>query len=271
MQTRLYPTSETLHQACRYALAGRGKRIRPLLVMAAAEASGVPGEAALSLAIAIEMIHTYSLVHDDLPCMDDDELRRGRATTHVTFDEATALLVGDALLTDAFSVISDDDDLSTHVRVKAIACLARSAGGRGMVKGQALDMHWTGRGDFTRTDLDSIHLEKTGALIAASCVLGGIAGGSTEGELRRLESFGKSLGLVFQIVDDLLDGKEGTGKSIGKDKEAGKLTYQSIMATDEARIYASKLTDETLELLKYWGPKAEALRELGQALIQRTL
>jgi geranylgeranyl pyrophosphate synthase len=268
-QSALYPDEQSLHQACRYALAGQGKRIRPLFAMAAAEAVGAHAEQALTVAIAAEMIHTYSLVHDDLPCMDDDDMRRGRATTHVIYDEATALLAGDALLTDAFFVVADDDELSVTARAKAVAHLARAAGGRGMVKGQALDMHWTGRSDFTRDDLDSIHINKTGALIAASCSLGAIAADADQSTIEMLERFGRGLGLVFQIIDDLLDGEAGTGKSLGKDAFAGKLTYLSLMSHEEAKAYAKRLTDETIAVLSPLGPKADALRELGLALLDR--
>lgn len=271
IQNALYPDDQSLHQACRYALAGQGKRIRPLFAMAAAEALGARPEAALSLAVAAEMIHTYSLVHDDLPCMDDDAMRRGRATTHIIFDEATALLAGDALLTDAFLVIADDGELSPESRAKAVTLLALAAGGRGMVKGQALDMHWTGRSDFSKDDLDAIHLNKTGALIAASCSLGGLAAQAGASELKTLEAFGRGLGLVFQIIDDVLDTREGTGKSMGKDADLGKLTYLSLMTAAEAKAHAERLTDETLALLAPWGAKADALRELGLSLLERKL
>lgn len=270
-QNALYPDEQSLHQACRYALAGQGKRIRPLFAMAAAEAVGARPEQALSVAVAAEMIHTYSLVHDDLPCMDDDDMRRGRATTHIIYDEATALLAGDALLTDAFLVISGDEELSASARTKAVSHLARAAGGRGMVKGQALDMHWTGRSDFTREDLDNIHINKTGALIAASCSIGAIAADAQAEDIHILESFGRGLGLVFQIIDDLLDGEQGTGKSLGKDAFAGKLTYLSLMSHEEAKAYAKKLTDETIAVLSPLGPKADSLRELGLALLERKI
>jgi len=271
VQTTLYCEPQSLHQACRYALGGQGKRTRPLLVMAAAEACGSRPEDALSLAVAVEMIHTYSLVHDDLPTMDDDEMRRGRATTHIIYDEATALLAGDALLTDAFLVIADDHELAADIRANAVLHLARASGGQGMVKGQALDMHWTGLGGFTQVDLDTIHLNKTGALIAASCTLGGLAARASAGDLKRLDAFGRGLGLVFQIIDDVLDAEEGTGKSVGKDADAGKLTYMSLMSAAGAKQYAKSLTDDTLSLIAPWGDRGEALRELALALVDRKL
>ncbi|MBC7530833.1 MAG: polyprenyl synthetase family protein [Oligoflexus sp.] len=269
IQNTLYSEDHSLHQACRYALAGQGKRIRPLFAMAAAEACSGRPEDALSLAVAAEMIHTYSLVHDDLPCMDDDDMRRGRATTHVIFDETTALLAGDALLSDAFLVVANDRELSAEIRANAVAQLAMAAGGRGMVKGQALDMYWTGRNDFTRADLDSIHLNKTGALIAASCSLGGLAAGATSTQVQTLEAFGRGIGLVFQIIDDLLDTAEGTGKSLGKDANLGKLTYLSLMTAEAAKNHAARLTDETLALVSSWGSQADALKQLGLSLLER--
>ncbi len=268
VQTRLYPTDESLHRACRYALSGQGKRVRPLLALASAAAMGGDPERALNFAIAIEMIHTYSLVHDDLPCMDDDDMRRGRATTHIMFDEATALLVGDALLTDALALVAEDPSPQA---AKAVATLARAAGGRGMVQGQALDMHWTGRSDFTRADLDAIHRHKTGDLIAASCVLGGLIATVSTERLAELKAFGHDLGLAFQIIDDLLDESEGTGKSQGKDLESGKLTYLRLMSRDEAQDYARTLTERTQASASAWGDRAFALQELAAALLNRSL
>ncbi len=270
LEALLYPSDDqSLHPACRYALAGQGKRIRPLLTMAAAVATGGTAEASLHFAAAVEMIHTYSLVHDDLPCMDDDELRRGRATTHVIYDEATAMLAGDALLTDAFQVLSLPDHIPAETRLKAIAKLARASGGNGMVKGQALDMHWTGRGDFTRSDLDSIHIHKTGALISAATVLGGMSAGASREDLERLEQFGTNIGLAFQIIDDVLDDEEGTGKSQGKDLDLGKLTYLRVMSRDEALQHAKILTDLALQQLETFGAKASQLRDIGLSLLDR--
>jgi geranylgeranyl pyrophosphate synthase len=269
VQDRLYPESTRLHAACRYALAGQGKRIRPLLAMAAAEAVGSDWSSALPAAIALEFIHNYSLVHDDLPCMDDDDLRRGRATTHKVFDEATALLVGDALLTDSFQIILESPQLPATTLVELVRTLSEAAGGRGMVYGQDLDMHWTGRNGFTAADLDAIHMNKTGALIAASCALGGLAGGASMGSVQQLKSFGSKLGLAFQIIDDLLDNSSATGKSQGKDAESGKLTYLSLMSRDEASARAERLTEEALQELRTFGEQGTALRAIAVQLLQR--
>lgn len=270
LQQGLYSgDDQSLHPASRYALAGQGKRVRPLLCLASAKAVGGRVEDALHFAVALEMVHTYSLVHDDLPCMDDDELRRGRATTHVIYDEATALLAGDALLTDAFQVIAQAVHVPAELRLKAVQKLSRAAGGLGMVKGQALDMHWTGRGDFTRSDLDSIHVHKTGALIAASCVLGALSTEADKADLERLEQFGSNIGLAFQIIDDVLDETEGTGKSQGKDLDSGKLTYLRVMTREEALAHAKTLTECALAQLEPFGEKADVLRELGLSLLDR--
>lgn len=270
IQEVLYPhDNQNLHPASRYALAGQGKRIRPLLTMAGAQAAGGTVDSALDFAVAVEMIHTYSLVHDDLPCMDDDALRRGRATTHVIYDEATAMLAGDALLTDAFQVIGLADNLSVGRRLQAVLKLSRAAGGLGMVKGQSLDMHWTGRGDFTQSDLDAIHLNKTGSLMAASCVLGGIAADASQDALERLEQFGMNIGLAFQIIDDVLDDSEGTGKSRGKDLDSGKLTYLRVMTRTAALAHAKNLTAHALQQLHVFGTQGEILRDLGLSLLDR--
>lgn len=261
----LYPSEERLHQACRYALEGTGKRIRPLLAMASAHALGGDYQCAINVACSVEWIHTYSLVHDDLPCMDNDDLRRGRLTTHKKFDEATALLVGDALLSDAFYLLSQ----SPKVAPAMFAILSRAAGGRGMVRGQALDMHWTGRSDFGRKDLDTIHSHKTADLISASCLLGALAAGADEKTLAVLEDFGQSLGLAFQIVDDLLDSSPETGKSAGKDRESGKLTYLSLMSEADARAEAARLTKRTEDLLLPLGDRATPLLQIARLLLER--
>ncbi|MDQ3230724.1 MAG: polyprenyl synthetase family protein [Pseudobdellovibrionaceae bacterium] len=269
-QNNLYSAPTRLHAACRYALAGQGKRIRPLLAMAATEAVGSSWEKALPAAMALEFVHTYSLVHDDLPCMDDDDLRRGRATTHKVFDEATALLVGDALLTDAMGLLLETPDVPSATLVELVKTLSLAAGGRGMVYGQDLDMHWTGRSGFTAEDLDAIHLNKTGALIAAACALGGLVGQAAPDVVEGLRTFGSQLGLAFQIIDDLLDNSGTTGKSQGKDADSGKLTYLSLMPHDEAHARAERLTEEALQNLLSWGERGSALRLLAMKLLQRS-
>lgn len=223
-----YRGDEKLQEACRYALEGQGKRIRPLLLLLSYQLFSQEWKRALPSAIAVEMVHTYSLVHDDLPLMDDDDLRRGRPTVHKKFDEATALLVGDALLSDAFAILAH-----THAHSGIIVAMLRelssAIGGRGMVLGQSLDLFWTAKAGYSYEDLLSIHQNKTGKLFAASCALGALAAGADGKDVSALREFGLELGLVFQILDDLLDEQEGTGKSAGKDRESGKLTFLTLM------------------------------------------
>ncbi len=265
----LYKDSSRLHEACRYALAGQGKRIRPLLLLSAAEACGADWRKALIPALSVEFVHTYSLVHDDLPCMDDDDLRRGRPTTHKVFDEATALLAGDALLTDGISLLLQTADLDAKAILALVQTLTRAAGGQGMVYGQDLDMHWTGRDGYSAQDLDAIHNHKTGALIAAACEMGGITASASADQLDALKKFGHIIGLTFQIIDDLLDDSTQTGKSQGKDQHSGKLTYLSLMNRDEALRRSRELTQMALAQLDRFGAPAEDLKHLAQVLLQR--
>ncbi len=271
VSARLYPHYDSLplHAACRYALDGKGKYIRPLLTLASAYMCGAEPQNVLAPALALEWIHTYSLVHDDLPCMDDDDLRRGRATTHKVFDEATALLVGDALLTDAFFILADAD-FPAEAKAGMLRILARASGGRGMVQGQALDLKWTGRSGYTQEDLDTIHQNKTGRLIEAACLLGAYAAGASSDDLERLEQFGSRIGLVFQIVDDLLDNGAGIGKTPGKDQAIGKLTYLSLMSADAARERAKRLTAEALDALSSFGGRRAALESMANRLLERS-
>ena len=228
-----------LHEAMRYAVFGSGKRLRPILVRAACRAAGGDADAALEPACAVELIHTYSLVHDDLPAMDDDSLRRGRATVHVAFDEALAILTGDALLTLAFQVLAGypRGDGWAGRRAAACALLAEAAGSRGMVGGQVEDMAAAGAvPDAAR--LERLHRAKTGALLAASVELGALLAGAGEERRVAFRRFGEQLGLCFQIADDILD-VTGTaaslGKSPGKDASAGKLTYPAVYGLEAAR------------------------------------
>lgn len=268
---RLYPhpTDLPLHAACRYALEGRGKYIRPLLALGSAYACGAEWTSALPLALPLEWIHTYSLVHDDLPCMDDDDLRRGRPTTHKVFDEATALLVGDALLTDAFFLLSELDTSAAN-KAAMLRDLAQAAGGRGMVAGQSLDLKWTGQSGYRQEDLDAIHQHKTGRLIEAACLLGAHWAGASREALESLLAYSSRIGLVFQIVDDLLDDKPEIGKTPGKDQAIGKLTYLSLMSADDARRRARQLTDEALWALLPFGERGAALETMARSLLERT-
>jgi geranylgeranyl pyrophosphate synthase len=266
-----YPTDARLHQACRYALATPGKRIRPLLVYAAHLAAG--GDTATQTiadkpAMAIEMVHTYSLVHDDLPTMDNDDWRRGRATVHREFDEAIALLAGDTLLSDAFAVLTAED-LPGDLSARMVRELAGAIGGQGMAYGQSLDLWWTNRDGYQQVDLDQIHHLKTACLIAAASTLGALSAGAAPDSLPAFRQFGWRLGLAFQIVDDLLDDQAGTGKSQGKDQAQGKLTYLSLMPRHEAEQLAKRLTDSAFNAIRVFGERAGLLRELATNLLQR--
>ena len=239
---RLIPTETTepvrLHSAIRWSLFAGGKRFRPALVIATGEAFGVPSAHLLRTACAFEMIHTYSLIHDDLPSMDDDDLRRGRPTCHVKFDEATAILAGDALQALAFQTIAKDEQLSADVRVRVAAELARGAGTPvGMVSGQARDLEAESKTVDVNT-LERIHLEKTGALICAAARCGATIGGAADNELRAITDYATSLGLLFQITDDLLDVTATAGemgKTPGKDARSRKATYPAIHGIEATR------------------------------------
>jgi farnesyl diphosphate synthase len=263
-----------LHEAMRYAVLGGGKRVRPLLAFAAAELGEVPLELVDRVAAAVELIHAYSLVHDDLPCMDDDVLRRGRATCHVAFDEATALLVGDALQSLAFQLLSETALTSDpRTQLEMLHTLAAAAGSRGMAGGQAIDLASTGR-ELTLPELENMHIHKTGALIRAAVLLGGQCGGGLPpADLDRLDHFAKCAGLAFQVVDDLLDAESDTGtlgKTAGKDARQNKATYVSVLGLGPARAFAAELRSDALAVLAALGPRAEHLRQLTEFIVLRT-
>ena len=197
------------------------------------------------------MVHTYSLVHDDMPVLDDDSLRRGRKTVHVVYDEPTALLAGNALLTDSFSVLTDSGNLLSETqRSKMVLELSKASGSHGMLEGQMLDMYWTAKADYTKLDLDRIHLNKTGKLLGATCALGALSAESfSEEEVKTFQKIGELVGHSFQIIDDLLDESESSGKSSGKDKEQGKLTYLSLEPRESCIETSRVLTKEALSLL----------------------
>jgi farnesyl diphosphate synthase len=256
----------------RYAVLAGGKRLRPFLVVASADLFQVPMVNTLRVAAAVEMVHAYSLVHDDLPCMDDDDVRRGKPTVHRKFDEAAAVLAGDALLTLAFEVLATE---ATHpdsrVRADLVLALARAAGYHGMVGGQMIDMA------APAEDVDVGHIArlqqlKTGALIAFCCEAGAILGRAGEPERHALRAYAHDLGLAFQIVDDLLD-VEGdvaeVGKAVGKDVAAGKATLVSVLGTEQARTQASMLTEQAVTHLDLFGAKADSLRELARYVFRR--
>lgn len=260
-----------LAEAIRYSLLAPGKRLRPRLALLAAEACGGAVDDALPAAVAVEMIHAYSLVHDDLPAMDDDDLRRGRPTCHKQFDEATAILVGDALLTRAFEVLATEIQPPERV-ARCCAELARAAGASALVGGQADDL----AAEFRQIGLErlqSIHRRKTGALFRASLQLGAIAADATPGQQQALAAYGENLGHAFQIVDDLLDvgGEEDdVGKRLGKDKHRGKVTYPALLGVDESRRRAEQLIAQACLDLETFGPAAASLRELAEYVGRRS-
>jgi len=264
---------ERLHAAMRYATLEGGKRVRPLLCFAAGELTGAQPRRLEVAAAAVEMIHAYSLVHDDMPCMDDDVLRRGKATVHVEFDEATALLVGDALQSLAFQLLSEtrlaDDPARQLAMVKALAV---AAGSRGMAGGQAIDLASTGKA-LSLPELEFMHVHKTGALIRAAVLLGESCGTPLEAAASaKLDHFAKTVGLAFQVVDDVLDAGASTatlGKTAGKDAKQGKATYVSAMGLSRARAFAEELRLEARNALDAFGDKARRLRELADFIVLR--
>ena len=256
----------------KYSLFAGGKRIRPFLVNECARLLGASEDASMPLACAVEMIHTYSLIHDDLPCMDDDDMRRGRPTSHKKYGEAFALLAGDALLTGAFGVIGGACGLEPEIRAKAVAALAGAAGDRGMIGGQVIDL----LGERERLDFDTLlklHAHKTGALIRVSALLGCLAAGyDTEHPYtQRLLSYAEKIGFVFQVIDDILDvtaTEEELGKSVGSDADSNKTTFLSFYEIDEAKAFAERLTAEAIsEISELEG--SETLTDLACYLLDR--
>ncbi len=263
-----------LHAAMRYAVLGDGKRVRPVLVYAAGQALEAEPDCLDCAACAVELIHAYSLIHDDLPAMDDDALRRGRPTCHMAYDEATAVLAGDALQTLAFRVLSEDDGrcVSAAERLRMIAALAQASGSRGMAGGQALDIMATGH-DIDLAQLENLHIHKTGALILASVRLGVFAAGrADDGRLGQLERYAKCIGLAFQVHDDILDVEGETaviGKTRGKDAAADKATYPALLGLQAAREMAQRLIDESLQSISGFGSEADPLRHLARYIVGR--
>ena len=263
-----------LHQAMRYAALGGGKRVRPLLAYAAGELTVAADVRVDRVAAAVELIHAYSLVHDDLPCMDDDVLRRGRPTCHVAYDEATALLVGDALQSLAFQVLVEQPlavDLATQLDM--VRTLAIAVGSRGMAGGQATDLASTGR-ELTLPELENMHIHKTGELIRAAILLGASCGNPLPPEkIEALDRFSKCAGLAFQVVDDLLDAESDTGtlgKTAGKDARQNKPTYVSTLGLAQARELAHELRSDALAALDAFGAEGQRLRELIDFIVLRT-
>ena len=264
---------DTISQACSYVLTNGGKRIRPTLVYAAAQALGHKGHGTDldHVACALEMIHTYSLVHDDLPAMDDDDLRRGRPSCHKAFNEATAILAGDALQAWAFELLADAPGFNAAQRVALIKSLAKAAGLQGMVGGQAMDIAAT-NSNVNLQQLQSMHAFKTGAIIRAALTMGGIAANASAEQLSALDTYGTHIGLAFQVVDDILDvegNAETLGKTQGKDSKANKPTYVSLMGLDGAKKESQRLLQAALEALGKFGVSADSLRGLAHYIIAR--
>ena len=261
----------TIHKAMRYSLFAGGKRLRPILCLAAAEAGGGKIENALPLACAVECIHTYSLVHDDLPSMDNDDFRRGRATCHKVFGDGIAVLAGDALLTIAFEIVSRAKptrryDMSTLLREVAVA-----AGSQKLIAGQVADLEAEGK-KSTRAQLRYIHENKTAAILTTSVRLGAMSANADAKKLQTITNFGRALGLAFQVIDDILDvtqTSEKLGKSAGKDIAAKKATYPAVLGLDQSRAEAKRLTKQAHNSLSIFGKKAEALHALANYLLER--
>jgi geranylgeranyl diphosphate synthase type II len=264
-----------LHKAMRYSIFAGGKRLRPIMMIAASEAVGGTAQQVMHAACAMEMIHTYSLIHDDLPAMDDDDFRRGRPTNHKVYGEAVAILAGDALLTEAFRLLADakvNQSIPPTTVMRVIELVARFAGSHGMVGGQVVDMESEGK-EIDFPTLEYIHTHKTGGLILASIQVGALLGGGDEKQLTALTRFGGAAGLAFQIADDILDvigDQAELGKDIGSDQARGKATYPSLLGLAEARQRADELCDIAIEALAPLGPPAKTLQELARYIIDRT-
>jgi farnesyl diphosphate synthase len=264
---------ETLHTAMRYAVLGGGKRVRALIAYAAAEFCGAKSHVADMPAAAVELIHAYSLVHDDLPCMDDDDLRRGKPSTHKQFGDAVALLVGDALQSLAFQLISQDSyQIQNQQKVKMLHILSLASGSRGMAGGQAIDLQSIGI-PLSRAELEHMHIQKTGALIRAAALMGAYCADQlNDDKLTAVDHYAKSIGLAFQVVDDILDAEADTatlGKTAGKDAAHNKSTYVTLLGIHEAKELAIELHANAMAALSFFGKEADLLRSLADFITQR--
>ena len=259
-----------------YSISAGGKRLRPVLCLAACEAVGGKTSQAMEAACALEMIHTYSLIHDDLPALDDDELRRGQKTCHVRFNEATAILAGDGLLNTAFEILADwaqDSiwDTPIMVRLKVIQTIAQAAGCRGMIEGQARDLEFEGL-NIDLEALEEMHRLKTGAMIRAAVVCGALIGGAEDWQIDNLERYGLNIGLAFQVVDDILNvvgDPDIMGKAVGTDSRRQKNTYPALLGLEGARQKASELVESALQSLSLFGEEAEPLRAIARYVLDR--
>ncbi|MDP6469593.1 MAG: polyprenyl synthetase family protein [Pseudomonadales bacterium] len=266
------PIARPLTDAMRYAALGGGKRLRPMMLCATCTALGGTLRSALTPACALEFVHAYSLVHDDLPCMDDDDLRHGHPSCHKAYGEATAVLTGDALLTTAFEVLAGAPGLTAETRVRLVQLLAAAAGWGGMVGGQHFDLMAEG-GNLDLNDLQALHAAKTGALIRVAIQGGGLIAGADDGELTLLDRFAGKLGLAFQVVDDVLDvtrSSKELGKPANSDIEADKSTFVALMGINEATSFAGALLDEALDMLKSIGLEHSQLAQIAVMAVRRT-
>ncbi|MEO1836547.1 MAG: polyprenyl synthetase family protein [Akkermansiaceae bacterium] len=261
----------TLHKAMRHPIFAGGKRLRPILCLAAAEAFGGSAENAMPAACAVEIIHTYSLVHDDLPCMDNDDLRRGKPTTHVAYGENVAVLAGDGLLTEAFAIVAQTPECRNYKTRHYVVGLAQSADSRRLIGGQVLDLEGEGK-SLTKAQLVRIHEAKTAALLAGSLRLGGMSANVSPRKLEALTTFGRNLGLAFQVIDDILDVTQSTeqlGKTAGKDAAVDKATFPAIVGLEASKKEAQRLTDKALAALKPFARQARRLAEIAHYLLDR--
>jgi len=278
LEKYLPPNNElpsSIHEAMRYSMFAGGKRVRPVLMLAACEAVDGDISKALPAACAMEMIHTYSLIHDDLPAMDNDDFRRGKPTNHKVFGEATAILAGDALLTEAFILLSNPEftrGIPPDILLRVVHEIAVCAGSRGMIGGQVVDMESEGKKDIDFATVQYIHTHKTGALIKASLKCGALLGGADGKRLDAVTRYGEAVGLAFQIADDILD-IEGTteqiGKDAGSDQARGKATYPAMVGIAESKQRASELVETAVESLAGFGAKADPLREIATYIVKR--
>jgi len=266
--------SSLISRAMKHSLMAGGKRIRPILCLGAAEAVGGKSDDTVRTACALEMIHTYSLIHDDLPAMDDDDLRRGRPTCHIAFDEATAILAGDALLTLAFEILSSIEITNKNNAFKwlrVINTIAKAAGYNGMIEGQIKDIAAEGK-QLCLEDLEEMHVLKTGALIEASIIAGAILGNGSFEQIEKLKIYAKNIGLAFQVTDDILN-VEGDpvvmGKDIGTDQAREKSTYPSILGIEKSKVFAKSLVNNALQALEHFDKKSDPLRAIAHYTIDR--
>jgi len=260
-----------IHEAMRYSALDGGKRLRPILVLAACEAVGGANEKALPTACAIECIHTFSLIHDDLPCMDDDDFRRGRLSLHRAYSEAIAMLAGDALFALAFRVICETSGVPSDVLLQVCRIVSEAVGTEGMVGGQVLDMLSEGR-EVTIEQVQEIHRLKTGALIKASVVVGGLIGRASDMQMQALENYGRNIGLAFQIADDILDlvGDQGKlGKPVGSDLKHKKATYPSVLGVEESARIASEAVAAAISAVESFDERADPLRYIARFVVER--